>query len=73
MTRGEMDSHEMHHLVEASDQAWQAARGRLIQRLPAEESSPRHGEFWKHRNVYDDNGEYELPIARHYVPQYWRS
>ena len=31
------------------------------------------GEFWEHRNVYDGNGEYELPTARHYVPQYCRS
>jgi hypothetical protein len=36
---------------------------------------PRRGEFFEHRNVYDGNGEYEyeLPMARHYVPQYWRS
>jgi hypothetical protein len=35
--------------------------------------APCRGELWEHRNVYDGNGEYELPIARHYVPQYWRS
>jgi len=57
MTRGEMDSDEMCLPVELSDQAWQAESGGLIQ----------------HSNVYDGNGEYELPIARHYVPQYWRS
>jgi hypothetical protein len=26
-----------------------------------------------HRNVYDYNGEYEFPTARHYVRLYWRS
>jgi hypothetical protein len=30
------------------------------------------GEFWQHRNVYNGNGEYEFPTARHYFPQYWR-
>ena len=35
--------------------------------------SPCRGEFFEHRNIYDGNGEYELPMARHYVPQYWRS
>ena len=73
MTRGEMDSHEMDLLVEVSDQAWQAESGGLIQRLPAEDREPCHGEFWEHRNVYDGDGEYELPLAHHYVPQYWRS
>jgi hypothetical protein len=73
MTRGEMGSHEMYLLVEVSDQTWQAESGRLIHRPPAEDSSLCHGEFWKHRNVYDGNGEYELPITRHYVPQSWRS
>jgi hypothetical protein len=36
---------------------------------------PHRGEFFEHRNVYDGNGEYEyeLTMARHYVPQYWRS
>ena len=73
MTRGEMDSHEMSLLVEVPDQAWQAESGGLIQRLPAEDPSPCHGEFCKHRNVYDCNGEYEFPVARHYVPQHWRN
>ena len=41
--------------------------------LLVEVVAPCRREFWEHRNVYDGNGEYELPIARHYVPQYWRS
>jgi hypothetical protein len=41
--------------------------------LLVEVVAPYRGEFRKHRNIYDGNGEYELPIARHYVPQYWRS
>jgi hypothetical protein len=41
--------------------------------LPVEVVAPCRGEFLEHRNVYDGNGEYEFPIAHHYVPQYWRS
>lgn len=66
MTRGEMDSHEMYLPVEVSDQAWRAESGGSIQPHP----SPCHGGFWERRNVYDGNGEYELPITRHYVPQH---
>src|SRR6516162_631457 len=41
--------------------------------LLVEVVAPCRGEFLQHRNVYDGNGEYEFPIAHHYVPQYWRS
>jgi hypothetical protein len=70
MTRDGMDSDDMDLLGEVSDQA---AFGGSIQTFPAEDVAPHRGEFWEHRNVYDGKGEYELPTARHYVPQYWRS
>src|SRR6516164_9610663 len=37
--------------------------------LLVEVVAPCRGEFWEHRNVYDGNGEYEFPIAHHYVPR----
>ena len=63
---------DMDLLVEVSDQALEAAYGGLMQGSPAEHAAPYRREFWQHRNAYDGNGEYELPTARHYVPQYWR-
>jgi hypothetical protein len=57
--------------IEVSDQ--ETARGGLMQRFPTEDSASYRAGFWKHRNVYDGNGEYELPTASHYVPQYWQS
>jgi hypothetical protein len=73
MTREGMDlqlSDNMDLLAEVSDQASEAACDGLTQGSPAEHAAPYRGEFW-HRNAYDGNGEYELPIASHYVPQYW--
>ena len=75
MTRDGMDlqlSDDMDLLVEVFDQALAAACGGLMRGSPADHAAPYRGEFWQHRNAYDGNGEYELPTARHYVPQYWR-
>ena len=75
MTRDAMDlqpTDDMDLLVEVSDQALAAACGGLMRGSPADHAAPYRGEFWQHRNAYDGNGEYELPTARHYVPQYWR-
>jgi hypothetical protein len=75
MTRDGMDlqlGDDMDLLVEVSDQALAAACGALVQGPLVEHTSPYRGEFRQHRNVYDGNGEYELPTASHYVPQYWR-
>jgi hypothetical protein len=74
MTRDGMDlqlGYDMHLLVEVSDQALAAACGALVQGSLVEHALPYRGEFRQHRNVYDGNGEYELPTASHYVPQYW--
>jgi len=69
MSRDGIDGDDM-DLVEVCDQALEAACSGLMQ--TAEHAAP---ELRQYRNVYDGNGEYEyeLPMARHYVPQYWRS
>ena len=74
MTRDETDlqqSDVMDLPVEVSDEALEAACGGLMQGSP-EHAALYRGELWQHRNVYDGNGEYEFPTARHYFPQYWR-
>jgi hypothetical protein len=75
MTRDEIDlqqSDDMDLPVEVSDEALGATCGGLMQGSLTEHAAPYRGEFWQHRNIYDGNGEYEFPTARHYVPQCWR-
>jgi hypothetical protein len=55
-------------LVEVCDRALEATCSGLMQTV--EHATPKLRQY---RNVYDGNGEYELPTARHYVPQHWQS
>jgi len=75
MTRDEIDlqpSGDMDLLLlEVSDEALGATGGGLMQGSPTEHAAPYRGEFWQRRNVYDCNGEYEFPTARHYVPSFF--
>jgi hypothetical protein len=73
MIRLHNDEHEMGRLVEVSDRPLEAACSALLQKFPAEDATRDNRGAWEHRNSYDGNGEYELPRARHYVPDYWRS
>jgi hypothetical protein len=76
MTRDEIDlqqGDDMDLLVEVSDEALEATCGVLMQGSPTEHAALCRGECWRHRNVFEGNGEYEFPIARHYIPRYWRA
>jgi hypothetical protein len=66
MRRDGMDHMDL--LLKQCEPALAAACSRLAR--SADHAAP---ELRQYRNVYDGNGEYEFPIATHYVPRYLRS